>query len=245
LEYEGNNNSSFWREYMRLNVRFDIRQPLKIGEKIKANGGEWCVVDFKYERLGTFCFVCGVLGHSENKCEVRFSQPDVTIPKRWSNAIRADLWKPGGRVSSTWLREDGGSKDYLEKEGGRRAETDGQSESSRQQASPTSMERVTTCQVLMGKQTGSTLVSGGSSNGVKELRHANAPLLTCTEDIGSSTSYSTISSTIDNQNQVHCPSEKENNADMEYQFHRKRMREDKQHVEDSTNQTNHHFMLSS
>jgi hypothetical protein len=96
LEYDGNNNSSFWREYMRLKVRFDIRQPLKIGKKIKANGGEWCVVNFKYERLGTFCFVCGVLGHSENKCEVRFSQPDVTIPKRWSNAIRADPWKPGG-----------------------------------------------------------------------------------------------------------------------------------------------------
>jgi hypothetical protein len=25
LEYDENNNSSFWREYMRLKVRFDIR----------------------------------------------------------------------------------------------------------------------------------------------------------------------------------------------------------------------------
>jgi hypothetical protein len=41
---DGNNNSSFWREYMRLKVRFDIRKPLKIGKKIKANGGEWYVV---------------------------------------------------------------------------------------------------------------------------------------------------------------------------------------------------------
>jgi hypothetical protein len=126
-----------------------------------------------------------VLGHSENKCEVKFSQPDVTIPKRWSNAIR-------DRESSQWLREDGLSKADVEKEGGRRAERDGQSESSRQQASPTSMDRVTTCQVVVGKQTGSTLASGGSSNGVKELRHANAPLLTFTKDIGSSTSYSSI-----------------------------------------------------
>jgi len=82
LEYDGNNNSSFWHEYMRLKVRFDIRQSLKIGKKIKANGGEWCVVNFKYERLRTFCFVCGVLGHNENKYEVKFSRPDVTIPKR-------------------------------------------------------------------------------------------------------------------------------------------------------------------
>ena len=89
-------------------MRFDIRQPLKIGKKIKVNGGEWCVVNFKYEKLGTFYFVCGVPGHSENKCEVRFSQPDVVIPKRWSNVVRADPWKPGGRASSQWLREDGG-----------------------------------------------------------------------------------------------------------------------------------------
>jgi len=40
LEYDGNNNSSFWGEYMRLKVRFDIRQPLKIAKKIKANEGE-------------------------------------------------------------------------------------------------------------------------------------------------------------------------------------------------------------
>ena len=104
------------------------------------------------------------------------------------------------------------------------------------------MDKVTTCQVLVGMQTGSTFVSGGSSNGVKELRHANTPLLTFTKDIGSSKSFSAISSTIDNQNQAHCTSEKENNADMEYQFQRKRMREDKQPVEDSTNQTNQHFL---
>ena len=126
----------------------------------------------------------------------------------------------------------------MEKEGGRRVETDGKSEPSRQQASPTSVDRVTTCHRVVGKQTDYTLVSSGSSNGVKELRHANAPLLTFTKDIGSSTSYSTISSTIDNQNQVQRTSENENNADMEYQFQRKRMREDNQHVEDSTNQTN-------
>jgi len=44
------------------------------------------------------------------------------------------------------------------------------------------------------------------------------------------------------QNLWHCTSEKENNADMEYQFQRKRMREDKQPIDDSTNQTNQHFL---
>ena len=104
----------------------------------------------------------------------------------------------------------------MKKEGGRRAETNGQSESSRQQAALNSVERETTCQTLVGKQTGSTLVSGGASNGVKELRHTNAPLLTFTKDIRPGTSSSVISSIVDNQNQMHRTSEKENNADMEY-----------------------------
>jgi len=202
LEYDGNNNSSLWREYMRLKVRFDIRQPLKIG-KIKANGGERCVVNFKYEKIGTFCFVCGVIGHSENKCEVRFSQPDVVIPKRWSNAIRENPWKLGGRASSQWLWEDGGYKDDVENEGGKRAETDGQFESSWKHASSTSMKRMTTCQVLVDKHIGSTIVPSGANNGVKELRHAHAPLLTFTKEMKSSTSCSNFSSTIDNHDQVH------------------------------------------
>jgi hypothetical protein len=93
-----------------------------------------------------------------------------------------------------------------------------------------------------GNETGSTLVLGGASDGVKKLMHANAPLLTFTKDIRSETSCLAISSTIDNQNQVQSTFEKEHNADMEYQFQRKRMREDKQHVKDSTNQTNQHFL---
>jgi len=243
LEYDGNNNSNFWHEYMRLKVKFDIRQPLKIGKKIKANGGEWCVVNFKYDKLGTFYFVCGVLRHSESKCEVRFSQPNVAIPKRWSNAIREDLWKLGGRASSQWLREDRDYKAGVVKEGGRRAETDGQAEFNKQQAYPPFLESVTTCQVLGGKQIGSKIVSGGANNGVKELRHANSPLLTCTKDMTSGASCSTIFSTIDNHNQVDSSSEKEDNADMEYQFQRKRMREDKQKpIEDSTNQTNMYLL---
>jgi hypothetical protein len=111
----------------------------------------------------------------------------------------------------------------VEKDGGRRAEIDGRSKSGRQQASLTYVERMTTCQVLVGKHTSSTLVPCGANNGVKKLRHVNVPLLTLTKDLRAGTSCSVISSTIDNQNQVHSASESENNADMEYQFQRKRM----------------------
>ncbi|MCI21255.1 hypothetical protein A2U01_0042421, partial [Trifolium medium] len=52
VEYDKNNNSSFWRQYMRIRVKIDVRQPLKKDTRVKNNEGEWCTVNFKYERLG-------------------------------------------------------------------------------------------------------------------------------------------------------------------------------------------------
>jgi 14-3-3 protein epsilon len=70
VEYDKNNNSSFWRQYMRLRVIVDVRQPLKKNTKVKNKEREWCTVDFKYEKYEIFGFVCGIMGHAENKCEV-------------------------------------------------------------------------------------------------------------------------------------------------------------------------------
>lgn len=64
VEYDKNNNTSFWREYMRLRVRIDVSQPLKKLTRVKNKGGDWSMVKFKYERLNVFYFVCGRLGHT-------------------------------------------------------------------------------------------------------------------------------------------------------------------------------------
>jgi hypothetical protein len=109
VEYDKNNNSSFWRKYMRIRVRVDVRQPLKKEKKVKSEGGEWCMVKFKYEKLGIFCFVCGLMGHAENKCEVRFSMESDDGVRAWSNELRAEYRKRGGRPMSRWLTEEGGS----------------------------------------------------------------------------------------------------------------------------------------
>jgi hypothetical protein len=106
VEYNKNNNSSFWRQYMRLRVTVDVRQPLKKNTKVKNKEGGWCEVQFKYEKLGIFCFVCGIMGHAENKCEVRFAMEQDDGVRAWSNDIRADPRRPGGRLVSRWLREE-------------------------------------------------------------------------------------------------------------------------------------------
>jgi hypothetical protein len=68
--------------------------------------GQWCTVNFKYEKLGIFCFVCGIMGHAENKCEVRFAMEQDDGVRKWSADIRADVRRQGGRLSSRWLREE-------------------------------------------------------------------------------------------------------------------------------------------
>ncbi|PNX59122.1 cysteine desulfurase mitochondrial-like, partial [Trifolium pratense] len=92
---------------MRVKIRVDVRKPLKIEKKIDVNGGEGGVVKFKYEKLGLFCFVCGILGHSEDKCDVRYAIERDDGKRSWSNEIRVDVRRPGGCMDSRWLREEG------------------------------------------------------------------------------------------------------------------------------------------
>jgi hypothetical protein len=108
VEYDKNNNTSIWRQYMRLRVRVDVHQPLKKESKVKNQGGEWCIIKFKYERLGVFCFVCGIMGHAENKCEVRFAKEIDDGVREWSNELRAEPRRRSGRQTSRWLKEEGG-----------------------------------------------------------------------------------------------------------------------------------------
>jgi hypothetical protein len=111
VEYDKNNGSSFWRQYMRIRVKLDVRKPLKKDTKVMNKEGQWCTVNFKYEKLGIFCFVCGIMGHAENKCEVRFGMEHDDGRREWSAEIRADTRRQGGRLVSRWLREEKGSKD--------------------------------------------------------------------------------------------------------------------------------------
>jgi hypothetical protein len=109
VEYDKNNNLSFWRHYIRIRVKIDVRMPLKKDTKVKNKEGNWCTVNFKYEKLGTFCFVCGVMGHAENKCEVRFSIEHDDGTRNWSADIRADARRTGGKIVSRWLKEERGN----------------------------------------------------------------------------------------------------------------------------------------
>jgi hypothetical protein len=106
LDYDEKNDNLPWRKYMRIRVLVDVRLPLKRTKKIKKPGGESKVVQFKYERLGTFCYICGLMGHSDSRCPKLFELGDSDVKREWSPELRADMRrKQGGE--SRWLRHGG------------------------------------------------------------------------------------------------------------------------------------------
>lgn len=61
---EGNRMGKF----LRLKAIVDLRKPLKRGTMVKYQGKDLRIF-FKYERLPTFCFLCGQIGHQIKDCE--------------------------------------------------------------------------------------------------------------------------------------------------------------------------------
>lgn len=73
--------------------------------KIKREGGEWSWVQFKYERLSTFCFVCGMLGHSDRDCAIMYAHPDKEISRAYGTWLRAPMrGAKNQNLGAKWLR---------------------------------------------------------------------------------------------------------------------------------------------
>ncbi|KAL8557335.1 hypothetical protein ACS0TY_004683 [Phlomoides rotata] len=90
---------------MRIRVEVDRDMSLKRWKKVGQKTGDSFIVRFKYEKLHTFCFVWGILGHTENFCEVRFSSPEVEPKREWGLFLKA-LDRHGRLLtSSKWLGE--------------------------------------------------------------------------------------------------------------------------------------------
>ncbi|KAM6600853.1 hypothetical protein CsatA_020462 [Cannabis sativa] len=72
--------------------------------KLKKTGGEWFYANFKYEFAPTFCFICGLIGHSENFCPKLFDTPEDEIVKPYGSFMRAQPRRKNYLLSSQYLR---------------------------------------------------------------------------------------------------------------------------------------------
>ena len=71
---------------MRIKVDLQLDKPLRRGGKIASVEGEKFWISLRYERLSTFCFQCGRLGHDEKHCK---EPPNQQNPKQYNDWIRA------------------------------------------------------------------------------------------------------------------------------------------------------------
>lgn len=104
--YDPSNNASIWREYMRLKIKVDVRFPLKRRKKICKRDRSECIVNCKYEKLGDFCFLCGLLSHTERFCRKKLEGESATEVRGWGSWLRAPPRRGAALGRSKWLRDD-------------------------------------------------------------------------------------------------------------------------------------------
>ncbi|XP_075486072.1 uncharacterized protein LOC142525628 [Primulina tabacum] len=107
LQYDNNNNAGPWKAYMRIRIAIDVRNPLKRYKKIRKSDGTCFLANFKYEKLGSYCFLCGRLGHIEKFCELLFSMESDDGTRMWGPWLRATDRRNTNLGENKWLREEG------------------------------------------------------------------------------------------------------------------------------------------
>ncbi|CAN0899573.1 Uncharacterized protein At4g02000 [Linum grandiflorum] len=98
--------TKFSREtpYLRIRVIVDVTKPLAIDKKVRQPRGEWLLGKFRYEKLPTFCFLCGRIGHVERHCAIfyRSANPE-TLVRRCDATLRADVKKLMVSGGAQWI----------------------------------------------------------------------------------------------------------------------------------------------
>lgn len=74
---------------MRIRVRVDVRVPLKRKKKNCKKDESEFIVSCKYEKLGEFCFVCGLLTHTEQLCKKKMDGAVEGSNREWGPWLRS------------------------------------------------------------------------------------------------------------------------------------------------------------
>ncbi|MBA0707726.1 hypothetical protein Golax_019747 [Gossypium laxum] len=57
-----------WTDDIRIRVRIDVLKPLRRVFHLVGSKGSKTICTIKYERLPAFCYICGLIGHTTQKC---------------------------------------------------------------------------------------------------------------------------------------------------------------------------------
>lgn len=80
--------------------------------------GAWLWINFKYERLPSFCFYCGIIGHSDKFCESLSNNPQASEERKYESSLRAPVRKQGVSKGNQWSRDASGTSVFMSPNGG-------------------------------------------------------------------------------------------------------------------------------
>ena len=134
VEVDVPENGIGWGRFLHIRVEIDVTKPLLRGKILESEDGKPFWVNFHYEHLPIFCYQCGRIGHSGNKCvEGRRTGGDQMVATdRFGSWLRAAPVRGG--MSSRRHRETIQSDDDLE--GSPSQGRDGEFEGVRQARNP-------------------------------------------------------------------------------------------------------------
>lgn len=76
---------------------------------LERSNGTSCEVQFRYEDLPTFSFICDLLGHSERFCNRLFTVPKDQITKPYGLFMKAASRRRNHTIGDRWLQNEGGT----------------------------------------------------------------------------------------------------------------------------------------
>ncbi|XP_031108627.1 uncharacterized protein LOC116013111 [Ipomoea triloba] len=103
IKVDENNLDGLWKSFMRIRVQMNITKPLKRKMKVKPPGGDTFYIEFKYERLATFCFICGLIGHNERSCDELFEGRSEILARNYGPELRATGRRSQPSAGQPWM----------------------------------------------------------------------------------------------------------------------------------------------
>jgi cytochrome c len=71
---------NLWDDFYRIRVELDVTNPIKRWVKFQdLKTRETLRYDVKYERMPTFCYFCGLIGHADKNCLLHEEEKRVRL----------------------------------------------------------------------------------------------------------------------------------------------------------------------
>lgn len=94
IEMDKRANQSDQAKFMRIRVELPVDKPFQRGGNVVGIEGDKYWVHFKYERLPTFCFLCGKIGHDNKHCKAGSDRQNAMA--QYGEWLRAYSTSKGG-----------------------------------------------------------------------------------------------------------------------------------------------------